>query len=102
VDVLSRTLPLGAWCDAWDVIADEGLYLPGSTLEAERREVVAAIELVSRGAATRVLVVGLVHAAELIRRLTPRATSAGVVIGRSMEDGVVTGVLVRPRPSVVA
>ena len=83
------------------MIADDGLYLPGSALETERREVLAAIELVSRGAATRVLVVGLAHASELIRRLTPRATSAGVVIGRSMDDDVVTGILVRPRPSVL-
>jgi hypothetical protein len=83
------------------VIADDGLYLPGSALETERREVVAAIELVARGAATRVLVVGLVHAAELIRRLSPSAATAGVAIGRSMDDGVVTGILVRPRPSVL-
>ena len=84
------------------MIADDGLYLPGSALETERREVVAAIELVARGAATRVLVVGLVHATELIRRLSPSAATAGVAIGRSTEDGVVTGVLVRPRPSVLS
>jgi hypothetical protein len=83
------------------VIADDGLQLPVRALETERVEVLAAIELVARGAATRVLVAGLAHATELIPRLTPRATSAGVIIGRSTEDGVVTGILVRPRPSVL-
>ncbi len=83
------------------MIADDGLHLPVPALETERAEVLAAIELVSRGAATRVIVAGLAHASELIPRLTPCATSAGVILARSADDGVVTGVLVRPRPSVL-
>ena len=83
------------------MIADQGRQLPRTDLDIERREVLVAIDLVACGAARRVLVAGLAHAAELIGRLGPHATMTGVTLCRSVDDGVVTGILVRPRPSVL-
>jgi hypothetical protein len=83
------------------VIADEGLHLPETALERERLEVLVAIDLVAAGGARRVLVGGLEHGAELVTRLGPQATMAGVLLCRSPADGLVSGVLVRPRPSVL-
>jgi hypothetical protein len=69
-------------------------------LDREWQEVEVAILLVASGSAPRVVVAGLSHAAELIARMTARATLAGVRLLPLPTDAP-RGVLVATRPVVV-
>jgi hypothetical protein len=89
------------------VIVDD-LALERTRLATERREVMAAIDLVAGGGARRVMVAGLAHAPELVLRLSARAAAAGVTVRLVPVDAAAPGrepptsLLVAPRPTVVA
>jgi hypothetical protein len=83
------------------VIADDGIQLGPTSLAQERRELLAAIDLVATGVASRVIVAGLAHARELVTRMNPRASVAGVLLQRLPAEGPRSSVLVRVRPSVL-
>jgi hypothetical protein len=83
------------------VIADGGTSLGPTSLAQEWGEVLAAIDLVASGVASRVVVAGLAHAHELVTRMDRRASLAGVLLQRLPADGPRSSVLVRARPWVV-